>query len=287
MNRSKNIAALALAVSVSALAVTSASAQNPGFTRGDLILGFQTTGAGSANYVLASLGDTALIFRDATSSVFNITNVNSALVANFGTSWFDRTDLFVGTAGVWSNDEFDAEGETRNGDLFNTVYMGTPRQTIGNAGAASSNAFSIPSGSVQNAADRVFSVGATFEGVGSSSVSTISAGNNFVDYNDENPIGAGGVQGVAYDTFSGGVQDTFGPGTFGTFGGVAAEAALDLYRIGSTTGSSAYEGTVVLDSLGNVSFIVAPVPEPSTALMIGLTTCVAGFVRRRRMAVAA
>ena len=42
-----------------------------------------------------------------------------------------------------------------------------------------------------------------------------------------------------------------------------------------------YEGTVVLDSLGNVSFIVQPVPEPSVALMLGLTACVIGFTRRR------
>jgi hypothetical protein len=105
MNRSKNIVAMALTVSVSILAANSASAQNPGFELGNLFLGFQTTGSGSENYVLANIGDSALLFRDATSNQINLININAALTAQFGANWANRTDLFMGPAprGVTTN----------------------------------------------------------------------------------------------------------------------------------------------------------------------------------------
>jgi len=279
MNRSKNIVAMALTVSVSILAANSASAQNPGFELGNLFLGFQTTGSGSENYVLANIGDSALLFRDATSNQINLININAALTAQFGANWANRTDLFMGAGASWSNDEFGAP--SRNGDVFNTLYVGNPRQTLGVEGQSGSNGFSLTGNSVQEASNGLYGSGVAFESLGTSGVATISSTASLVDYNDQNPI-SGGIQGNAYNgVFSGGVQTTFGPGAFGNFGGVNVEAALDLYRIGSTTGNSTYEGTVVLDSLGNVSFIVQPVPEPSVALMLGLTACVIGFTRRR------
>jgi hypothetical protein len=284
MNRSKNISAIALAISVSALAATSASAQNPGYELGNLFLGFQSTGGtGVSNYMLINIGDSALLYRDATSNQINLMNINAALNAQFGVGWADRTDLFMGTGASWSNDEFG--DPTRNGDPFNTLYVGNPRQTLGAPGQPGSTGFQLTSASIQDASNGLFAAGTVFETQGTGAISSIpkSGGftGSFVDYDDQNPINAG-IQGAAYNgVFSGGVQSAFGPGQFGNFGGIAAEAALDLYRIGSTTGSSTYEGTLVLDNLGNVSFIVAPIPEPSSTLLLALTAGAIGFVRRR------
>jgi hypothetical protein len=84
----------------------------------------------------------------------------------------------------------------------------------------------------------LYGSGVAFESLGTSGVATISSSALLVDYNDQNPI-SGGIQGNAYNgVFSGGVQTTFGPGAFGNFGGVNVEAALDLYRIGSTTATA-------------------------------------------------
>ena len=99
---------------------------------------------------------------------------------------------------------------------------------------------------------------------------------------------------VPFGLFTGGVEATFNTGTFGTMGGVAAESALDLYRILATTnpigtvisegvttpGDGSYEGTFVIDSAGSVSYI-APVPEPATVSLLGVSA-VLGLVRRRR-----
>src|SRR4030095_2156845 len=285
MNRSKNISAIALAVSVSALTVTTATAQNPGFEPGNLFLGFQTTGGTGVNsYMLANIGDSALLFRDATGNQINLLNINAALTAQFGAGWADRTDLFMGAGASWSNDEFgDPE---RNGDPFNTLYVGNPRQTLGTEGHRGSTGFALASGQIQDASNGLFVTGSVFESQGTSGISSIlkSGGftGTFVDYDDKNPIN-GGIQGAAYNgVFSGGVQTAFGPGSFGLFGGINAEAALDLYRIGSTSGASTYEGTILLDNLGNVSFIVAPIPEPSSTLLVALTAGAIGFVRRRQ-----
>jgi hypothetical protein len=285
MNCSKNISAIALAISVSALAATSASAQNPGFELGNLFLGFQSTGGtGVSNYLLVNIGDSAPFFRDATTNQINLMNINAALTAQFGANWADRTDLFMGAGASWSNDEFgDPE---RHGDPFNTLYVGNPRQTLGIEGQPGSTGFSLTPAQIQDASNGLFAAGTVFETQGTSGTASIpkSGGftGTFVDYDDQNPINAG-VQGAAYNgVFSGGVQTAFGPGTFGLFGGVNSEAALDLYRIGSTSGTSTYEGTILLDGLGNVSFVVAPIPEPSSSLLLALTGAAIGFVRRRQ-----
>jgi hypothetical protein len=279
MKLNKFITTALAAVALSAAAST-ASAQNPGFEAGNLILGFQTTGSGSGSYVLANIGDSTS-FRDFTTNQINIININSALVAQFGSAWFDRTDLFVGVGASWSNDEF-AEPNVRNGDPFNTIYIGNPRQNVGTAGASGSNGFSLTGNQVQEASNGLFVTGDSFETRGTSGVSTISSSASLTDYNDQNPI-SGGVQGNAYNgVFSGGVQDVFGAGAFGTLAGVNAEAALDLYRIESTTGLSEFQGTVVLDNLGNVSFIT--VPEPSTYALLGLGALGVAFAARRRSA---
>ena len=98
---------------------------------------------------------------------------------------------------------------------------------------------------------------------------------------------AGGVQQV--NGKYGGYNSTtsFGPATDVQF-------ALDLYRIeavnsapgqvgsGATLRQGTYEGTITLNSSGQVSFV----PEPSTYALFGSAALVLGFVavRRRKLA---
>jgi len=294
----KHIKSLVFATAVAGgMAVAPAGAQNPGFNFGDLILGFQSTGAGNNNYVLANLGQAGTI-RDFTGNVTLAVNVSAALTLQFGATWFDRTDLYVGLATVGSNDEFN--GFFVNGDPDLTPYVGQPRQSTGPnafvAGVKNSPGYNLTASSVQSASNGIYAAENIFETTGTSAISTISATANLVDWNDQNPISAG-VQGAAFDgVFAGGVQSVFGPGTFGLIGGVNAEAALDLYRIqgfnnvpgqygfGQPTGVGTYEGTVVVNAAGQVS--VLNVPEPTTATLLVLSAGMAGFIRRRRAVVA-
>jgi hypothetical protein len=108
---------------------------------------------------------------------------------------------------------------------------------------------------------------------------------------NQNPF-LGDNLGTAFGTLvPGGVMGGFGNTSYGTIGGVAAEGALDLYRIlGSSTAAGTvengglrvpqYQGTFVIEQDGDVSYI-APVPEPSTfALLAG--SAIFGLIRRRR-----
>jgi hypothetical protein len=285
---------LALATTIACgVAVAPAGAQNPGFAFGDLILGFQTTGSGSNNYVLANLGQAGTI-RDFTGNVTLAVNVGAALTAQFGATWFDRTDLYMGLATVGSADEFN--GFFVNGDPDLTLYVGQPRSATGtnafNPAVANSPGYLLTANAVQAAANGIDSAAIVFETNGTGAVSTISSSVSLIDWNDQNPIN-GGVQGAAFqNVFAGGVQSPFGSGLFGTIGGRNAEAALDLYRIqgfnnipgqygfGQPTGVGTYEGTVVIDSTGAVS--VLNVPEPTTATFLGLGAGLMGLIRRRR-----
>jgi hypothetical protein len=118
-------------------------------------------------------------------------------------------------------------------------------------------------------------------------------------YDEQNPFVSGGpgvlIQGTAYGAFSGGIQDQFESGSWGSLGGLTVEGALDLYRIqavnnapgqyglGNAVRTGEFQGTVVIDQSGNVSFVTT-VPEPSSSLLLGVAAAGLGFIMRRRKA---
>jgi hypothetical protein len=120
---------------------------------------------------------------------------------------------------------------------------------------------------------------------------TLIEGTASSNIDNQNAFNILGTPTTSYGTFtSGGVQGDFGPGSLGTFGGVAAEAGLDLFRLlavspagtvePGTLRTGQYQGTFVIEQDGDVSYI-APVPEPSTfALLAG--SAIFGLIRRRR-----
>jgi len=282
-----------LALAVGSLAITSvgAQAQNTGFNYGDLIVGFQVTG--NSTYVLGNLGSAAAL-RDLTANSIGIINMNTALTNQFGSGWANRTDLFMGVATVRENDEFGALAALQDGDPYNTVYIGRSRTAVGAAGVAQSSVGTLSLSTLQGLSNSVYGAASIFETVGTSSVSTITSTAVFADWDDQNPIPSG-VQGIGFDTFGGGVQSVFAAGTFGTLGGVTAEAAVDVFRMqyvnnevgqfgfGAPTGVGTFEGTVVIDGAGAISFVV--IPEPSTYALLGLGAVLAFVVARRRQSV--
>jgi hypothetical protein len=90
---------------------------------------------------------------------------------------------------------------------------------------------------------------------------------------------------------------TNGGGTRGNFGAGTSGTALDLFRsLGTTTGASpsgtarvgSYEGTFHINGSGVVSYATTPaaVPEPSRALLLGLSATGLLFRRRRSVKLA-
>ncbi len=289
-------------LAMTAFALTPAKAVNANYAAGNLVLYFQQYG-GPAIPFMIDLGP-ATAYRDATANILNIANVVSgpSSVANgsltgsssgsptgggFAANWFDDPTVYCGLAAVRSN----SSGTTTqvNGDPSRTIYVSAARPAVG----TQSNAWSISTGTMTTAATNIGQMANRLGSIPASNTDRLLEGTStsFVD-NQNPPFGTG--QGTAYATFAGGVQSNFGTGTFGTLGGVAAESALDLYRILATTnpsgtvisegvtnpGDGSYEGTFVIDNTGSVSFI-APVPEPATFTLLA-ASAVLGLTRRRR-----
>jgi hypothetical protein len=117
-----------------------------------------------------------------------------------------------------------------------------------------------------------------------------------------NPFLSTGIQGLAFGAFDGGVQQRGTGSTIGSYDSAGnAVFALDLYRVlaratgGSGSGqtfvsgqvdgplrSGSFEGTVVLNTSGDISFVTAAVPEPSTYAFMGVAAVFVGFYYLRR-----
>lgn len=296
----KNLAVLALAASVSTLATVSAQAQNPDYVAGDLVLFFQNPGGtlaeGNNQLLFVDLGNTALDFRGLGAGLEagqpNISlgiNINAALTAAFGANWATSTTLNAGLAGVWGTSSLSTA--TQNGDPHRTVYASNARNTLGTLGTAGSSAWIFGSDATANSASSGITGSlAGFATNGTGAISQLNISQSTLDENA--PVGS-----TSWGAFSTpGVYQAGTAGTLGSLGGVDnIEFALDLYRIlaktnapgqvGGALRTGSYEGTVVLSSNGDLSFLgsepFAPVPEPSSALVFAGVIGTAGLVRRR------
>ena len=267
---------------------------------GDLMLYFQQLGGNNTAYV--NLGSAALLYRGAESGpsaanqALNIINISSTLVSAFGAGWASDTTIYAGLAAVRTAS---TSGTVVNGDQNRTVYVSKARADVGTLGARNSDAWNLGPGSLTAPAGEIFGLTNNFatnlpnlaQGVVAKTASQI---------DETNPFLTGSIQGAAFGTFGGGVQQVGSATAFGTFGPAGqVEFALDLNRIvpdGTVSNTEiagpsgpapydlrgTYEGTVVVGSNGSVSFVT--VPEPSGTLALGILGTIAGLGYRRRKA---
>ncbi len=304
--KTSNLKKAALVALTSTLfAAAPASAQNTTYAPGDLLLFFQQFGG--TQTVLYNLG-AAWTYRDRTENLMNIVNISGTLTgstgsggAGYSATWYnDMTPSVIGGADVpltyWGlaavRSSSDSNAPAINGDPARTVYTSRSHTLTVPDGVAGSNAITIAGNTAMtNTAGGVVSMNNRMETIGTTLTLVEPNTSSFVD--NQNPF-LGDNPGAAFGTpgnIPGGVMGAFGNTSYGTIGGVAAEGALDLYRIlGTTTASGIvdpgtlrtgqYQGTFVIDQAGIVSYI-APVPEPSTfALLAG--SAIFGLIRRRR-----
>jgi len=248
------------------LAPAMAAYTNTHFTDGDLILYFQNPG--STNTVYADLGNAATVFRgaaagpDATNKV-NFLNINDVLTGAFGATWTTDTGLYAGVAGVYSSNS--TSSALVNGDPYRTVYVSAARLGIGTVGAANSSAYNVGGNTTMTAAaSGILAQNAVFAN-NYDAVAVVSP-TSLSQIPTYNPFLAPGIQDLGFGAFDGGVQQV-GTGTsLGSFGPAGnVTFALDLYRVlakntvsGQVAGDlrvGSYEGTVTINSSGQVSFI--------------------------------
>lgn len=277
------------------MSVSMAGAVTPSsYTDGDLVLFFQS----GTNTLYVDLGNAATVFRGAATgadvtSILNMININTELNAAFGAGWTTATDLYMGLA-AFNGTAANGNG-LANGDPLRTLYVSQARDAAGSVGAANSAGYTVLGDTAMSTgATRMQSMISPFKNAGTG---TLYLNTTASSIDDQNPISMGN-QDTAFGIFAGGVQQVGTAGLFASsFGEVSnVEFALDLYRIearnniagqvgqGEALRTGTYEGTITLDSAGNVSFL--SVPEPSTYAMVGLGLAAALFmIRRRKFAV--
>ncbi|MCX6875801.1 MAG: hypothetical protein NTW21_18630 [Verrucomicrobia bacterium] len=249
------------------LAITPAIAQNANYAPGDLVLFFQQEGG--AKTVYANLGNAATVFRgaaagpDAANKV-NFLNIGTELTSAFGAGWPSDPSIYAGLAGVWGTST--SSNVLQDGDPHRTLYVSSPRNSVGTVGQANSAAWDFSSAAIAMSAGatNISSQNNRLETLYATAVAVSPTADSMID--DQNPFLTTGIQGTAFGAFEGGVQQVGTAGTFGTFGAAGSvEFALDLYRIlakhtitSQVAGAlriGSYEGTVTVNSSGQVSFI--------------------------------
>ena len=252
------------------------------YNPGDLLLGFHATAGTGANasYVF-NLGP-AHEYRTNPTQLVTSNNLSVDLSATFGAGWFGRTDLFWGIAAV----------RDPAGSGPNTVVNGDPRAAIyiskETISPATSLAWDLPAdGGDPTKSSPTISVANSISGMqiaftGRTETAT-SGGRGTVQLEDAtinswdeyNPIPNGAAFG---GILTGGVQASLGGGTL---------EYLDLYRVlgrtsaSATPDSGAGDGVYVTTFSINAAGLVTAVPEPTSALLLGLGVAVSALRRRR------
>jgi hypothetical protein len=279
---------LAFALAAFAVAGTTTS-KAATYNIGDLLIGFVATGGtGADTTLIANLGVTTT-YRDQTTDSINFINIGTQLANTFntpgGAAWYDRTDLYVSLLGVRSSSN--TSSSIVNGDPARTLYASQPRTAVGTEGTSNSSIPTITGdGAYTSVAVAMLAVSNRFKTSATDSALTMpdSLANTIDEFTGGN---------VSYGAYQSRVDQAFTATTWGTIGlAGTVEAALDLYRnqarndiagqtgFGEPVGPGTFEGTFTINQSGQVSFLAA-VPEPGSALMLGLAG-IGSLLRRRR-----
>lgn len=232
------------------------------YNAGDLVLAFRASGGqGEAQSLLVNIG-AASQFTGANGSSFSLSlgDLGGALSSQFGSTWYDRTDL------SWS--VFGANTTT------NPILYTSRAQTPFGVDAASWTFLSdvTDRNTVRGA---IQSVTNNFDTLEASAFSTVAAlqtnGSGPESYKQQVTGGSTDFSNVSQWT---NIEGSFGPGSEG----------LNLFRITNSASTTGNLGQFTISTGGTVTFNgVAAVPEPSKTVfaMLGVGAL---FLRRRRPA---
>jgi hypothetical protein len=251
-------------------------AANFQFTNGDLILGIQASGGtGTTQNIFFNLGSGTGIRN--TPSKGKVGNIKGTLDQVFGADWYSREDVWFGVVGNLNGNPTSGVGSRSpvDGDPSRTFYVSKAASTPGSGLLYGNNTFT-PSA--------LGTAGSALQGVEFMITGDTSQGNTndplparpdgtaildqtqvvewFNSWTKWNPIAAGGQAG-AFNTFTGGIQQTFGKGGNATY--------VDIQRILATNtganptgvvGGGTYVTTLAISSNGDITLTEAATSSP-------------------------
>lgn len=255
------------------------------YSVGDLLLGFHTDGGeGSGTSFVINLGP-AVNYRDNAYSTPPVNDVGTVLTNTFGAGWYNRSDLYWGIAAV-RDSAGGGPNTVVNGDAKATIYVSTTASAPGESTpwtlASGSTVVSVANSiaTMQGATGSDLSLSGGFEGApeapNTGGRGVLQNEGTFINSWDEfNPIGGNAFGNI----LTGGVQGAFGTGQPLTY--------LDLHRVvgrenaNATPNDPAGQGRYITTFTINSAGIIGTVPEPTSALLLGLAGA-AALLRRRR-----
>jgi hypothetical protein len=250
---------------------------------GELFIGFRATGGdGLTKNVVMDLGSVSDLSALATGSVVSLGNIGTDLAAQFGSTWYERTDL------LWSS--VAGVGNTATADPTSTLYGGVASTT---AFPLTTAGYSRAGASAQGpVATQILSMASSTGGFTAASAGASSniGIENTTDSNSwSSKFGASPFSGFSSPSGQQ-FEQAFSIGTIAT----GVEGALDVFRMlrngqtdsenGLTGGAGTYQGTLTINSLGDVGFQVEPVavPEPASAGFLTSAALLGIAVLRRK-----
>lgn len=238
------------------------------FADADLVIGFQAAGGlGATTNLFYNVGD-SYDFANGTGTYGLLGNINDDLVATYGASWANRTDLYFGAIANRSNlAGAGTPGESDNGRV---VYVSAATSTLGGSNLrATLGGGSLGTTGSNYGGMKTFLLTATETANGDGVASLNQAANPTAwanSWTTRNP----GLAGTAFGTLTGGIQQSFGK--------AGLENIIDIQRIGQTSSTSTVRvGSIVIGDNGNIS----AVPETSSSIL-SIIIGSAAVLRRRR-----
>jgi hypothetical protein len=264
-----------LALIGSVMLVPASSEATLTYNDGDLLLGFRATGGtGAPTSYLVNLGSIAQFLNaNATDTILTldaeIGNIGLDLSATYG-SWQNRLDVLWSVTGVQKT-AGNALGN--NTLLVSRAAGGAPWQRLSSFGSGA------PALKLQGEGQK-FAIGTTGPEVGTDQIEStnsafalIQPDSQFNSHESYQPGGPNASGAAAYGVFNGGVESSF---EFGT-----SQALLDFYVSAPGSGDADFIGQFSINNTGTVTFTPEGVPEPSTAMALGLGALALGCMRRR------
>jgi hypothetical protein len=251
-------------------------AANFQLTNGDLILGIQASGGtGTTQNIFFNLGSGTGIRN--TPSKGKIGNIKGTLDQVFGADWYTREDVWFGVVGNLNGNPTSGVGSRSpvDGDPSRTFYVSKAASTPGSgflygASTFSSSALGTAGSALQGVEFMI--TGDTSQGNTNDPLPARPDGTAILDqtqvvewfnsWTKWNPIAAGGQAG-AFNTFTGGIQQTFGKGGNATY--------VDIQRILATNtganptgvvGGGTYVTTLAISSNGDITLTEAATSSP-------------------------